>query len=187
MSTPMDMEKGWFKIPRSFDEWPWYGNSACVHMYLHLMMKANYKPKEWEDTVIERGELITSLEKLSSELNLSVKQVRNILDKLQKTNFIERKGTNKYTRIKVVNYNVYQSTQNPEGHAEDNQRATRGQFMGNEEAITKDIKKEKKDKKDISYGYPNRKNFFNDYDDSISDFEIELMRQRVLNSKSNSY
>lgn len=187
MNTPMDMEKGWFKIPRSFDEWPWYGHSACVHMYLHLMMKANYKPKEWEDTVIERGELITSLEKLSDELNLSVKQVRNILDKLQKTNFIERKGTNKYTRIKVVNYNVYQSTHIPEGHTKDNQKANRGQSTGNEGATTKEIKKYKNYKNDISYGNSPRKNFFSDYDDNLSEFEIELMRKRVLNSKSNSY
>ena len=186
MNTPMDMEKGWFKIPRSFDEWPWYKNSAYVHTYLHLMMKANYKPKEWEDTVIERGELITSIEKLSLELNLSVKQVRTILEKLQKTNFIERKGTNKYTRIKIVNYDVYQSPEPLFGQTKGNQKANEGQTMGNQRATTKEIKKDKKDKNDISYGYP-RKNYFNDYDDSVTELEIELMRQRLLNSRNNSY
>ena len=179
MNTAEVMEKGWFKMPRTFDQWPWYQNSACVHMYLHLMMRANYKPKEWEDTVIERGELVTSIEKLSMELNLSVKQVRNILDKLQKTNFIERKGTNKYTRIKILNYEVYQSMPIPEGQTKDKQRANEGQTEGNQRATTKEIKKEEKDKKDIYYGLRGKKNFFTDYDDSLSEFEIELMRERI--------
>ena len=187
MNTAEVMEKGWFKMPRTFDQWPWYQNSACVHMYLHLMMRANYKPKEWQDTVIERGELITSLERLSSELNLSVKQVRNILDKLQKTNFIERKGTNKYTRIKIVNYEVYQSMQISDGQTKDKLTANRGQTEDNQRATIKEIKKEEKYKKDISYGYPERKNYFSDYDNTPSEFEIEIMRQRLLNRKNNSY
>ena len=43
----------------------------------------------------------------------------------------------------------------------------------------KEIKKEEKYKKDISYGYPERKNYFSDYDNTPSEFEIEIMRERM--------
>jgi len=177
MSTAEIMKKGWFKMPRTFDEWPWYGNSACVHMYLHLMMKACYKSQPWQDITLERGELVTSLDRLSKELNISVKQVRTTLDKLQKTNFICRQGTNKYTRIKVLDYDFYQSPEIFEG----NQTANQGQTTDKQRATYKKEYKDKNIKNDISYSDRASKNFFKDYDSDISEYEISLIRKRLQN------
>lgn len=176
------MNKGWIRIPRNFDEWEWYENSSCVHMFVHLMMKAAYKPKQLGDISIERGEVLTSTAKLAKELNLSVKQVRTILKKLEKTNSIVKKGASKYTKIKIADYEVYQGFESSEtvdeGQGWGKVGARLGQGMGKIGATYKKEKKEEKEKNYI-YNRTPHKNSFQDYDKELTEYEIGLIRARL--------
>ena len=99
------------KLYRKFTGWEWYGDSNMVHMFIHLLINANYEARNWRGIEVKRGELVTGRKSLASELNMSEQQVRTCLNKLKSTNEITTKSTNKYTIITVCNYDSYQSNQ----------------------------------------------------------------------------
>jgi biotin operon repressor len=76
-------------------------------------MSANHKPKKWKGIQIEAGQFITSRDKLSAELPLSVQQVRTALDKLKSTGEITIKTTTKYSMISITNWSKYQESNQP--------------------------------------------------------------------------
>ena len=53
---------------------------------------------------ILEGEHITSTAKLSEELNMSEFKVRESLSKLEKTGFLKKTTTNKFTKLKLLQY-----------------------------------------------------------------------------------
>jgi DNA-binding transcriptional regulator YhcF (GntR family) len=57
---------------------------------------------------VERGQYMTSLSRLARDLNLSVRQVRTALTRLEKTGEIDTQTTNKSTLVTISNYGSYQ-------------------------------------------------------------------------------
>ena len=100
------------KLDRNITEWRWYGDANTFRLFVHLLLKANYKDKDWQDTVVERGHLITSINRLSAETGLSYQAVRTSLCRLADTGEITRSSTSKHTEITVLNYDKYQSPTN---------------------------------------------------------------------------
>ena len=76
---------GWIKIYRSFKEWQHYGNPVMVQLFLHLLLSANYEDVERNGMILKRGQYLTSIKKLASDLGITVKVARNYLMKLVKT------------------------------------------------------------------------------------------------------
>ena len=70
METGQD--KGFIKISRKILEWEWYTDSNTKIVFLHCLLKANWKDKNWKGETIKRGQFVTSLEKIAQETNLSV-------------------------------------------------------------------------------------------------------------------
>jgi len=110
------MEQGYIKIFRSIIEWEWYSDISTTRLYMHLLLKANYKQKIWRGETIDVGELITSLHNLCVETNLTKQQIRTSFEKLKKTGEITLATNNKFTKIVINNYISYQK---------DSQTATR--------------------------------------------------------------
>lgn len=125
------MEGNFIVLLRKITEWEWYTDIPTKTLFLHLLLTANYKPKQWQGQVIKRGELITSVSSLSEQTGLTVKQIRRALDNLEKTNEIETIRTNKFTLVKVHNYGKYQDYDKAVGQTKGNQKANKGQSKGN--------------------------------------------------------
>ena len=143
------MEDWWIKIfPYRLLEWEWYDDLYMFRLFMHLLMKANYRDKEWHGTVIKRGQLVTSLANLSAETGLTYKQVRSCLDKLEKTGEVGRQTTNKFTIITVCKYGKYQQSPTDERQTKGSQTADKGQSKGNQRATTVEYKNNRD--KDIS-------------------------------------
>lgn len=102
------MENDWISIHRKFKDWQWYKNINVKTVFLHLLLKANYKDNYWKDVLVRRGECITSIEHLSDETGLTIQQTRTALNKLKSTQEITIKTTNKYTLISITKYDFYQ-------------------------------------------------------------------------------
>lgn len=132
---------------RSFLDWEWYSDTNCVRLALHFILKANYQPKKWQRTVIDRGQLVTSRGQLAEETGLSPMQVRTTLDKLQSTGFLTRCTTSKYTIVTICNYDYYQQKQDGCDDGEqpaDNQQITSEQPTDNQQiTTTKEYKKKR--------------------------------------------
>ena len=121
------VDSGFISINRKILEWEWYSDNNVKSLFIHCLLKANFKDKSWQGNTIKRGTFITSYGNLSNELNLTVKQIRTAFSKLIKTSEIITKGTNKNTLVTVVKYNDYQT----QGQTKGNQRAIKGQSKGN--------------------------------------------------------
>lgn len=101
-------ETGFIKLNRKILNWEWYEDDNVFRVFIHLLLTCNWEEKKWQGQTIRRGERVFSYAKLSEETNLTVRQIRTVLDKLKSTGEITIKATNKYSLVCVVNYGVYQ-------------------------------------------------------------------------------
>lgn len=89
--------------------WEWYSDINTCRLFIHLLLKANYKDQTFQGTVIRRGQMATSLSALASQTCLSERQVRVSLDKLKMTGEVTSSSYPRYRVITVLNYDEYQS------------------------------------------------------------------------------
>ena len=134
--------QGYIKLYRSFMRWEWYDDANTMRIFLHCLFRANHEQAKWHGQTIERGSFITSFGNLASELNLSVKQVRNCIKKLKSTGEVAHKGNNRNSIITINNYELYQE----KGQAKDNQGTISGQTEGKQGATNNNEKNIKNDK-----------------------------------------
>ena len=127
--------KGWISLHRKFLDWQWYTDANVMRLFIHLLIKANHTKKIWRDITINRGELITGRKQLSAELQLSEQVIRTTLKKLEKTQEITIKSTNKYSIITVCNYDSYQDNNN-DANQQVNQQITNNQPTNNQQITT---------------------------------------------------
>jgi len=102
------MREGFIKLYRKLADWGWYRDPNVLSVFIHILLLANWEDREWQGKIIKRGSFITSIEHLSAECGLSVRQMRTVLDKLLYTQEIDKQTTNRYTLITVIKYNDYQ-------------------------------------------------------------------------------
>ena len=117
------MEEPYIKLYKKLLKWEWYDDVNTKVLFLHCLLKANWQETRWHGVSLEPGQFITSLPKLSEELNLSIKQVRVALDHLKQSGEVADKGQSKYRIITVLKWDEYQ--------AKGRQRADKGQTRGN--------------------------------------------------------
>jgi hypothetical protein len=159
----------WIKLYRKFLDWEWYNDINTSRLFLHILLKANFKDKKWRGIPIKRGQLLTGRLKLSEETGLTVQQVRTSIAKLISTNEITKQSTPQYTIITVNNYEDYQKvTNNPTNEQPtSNQRAT----------TTKEGKKGRR--KEYIYN----KNFSHNVDNSWREKELKKTEALLKRNK----
>lgn len=102
------MNAGFILLYRQITEWEWYQNPNTFRVFLHVLLKANFTDGRFEGREVKRGQLITSLPKLSVQTKLTVQQVRTALKHLVSTGEITDEGTSQYRIITVIKYDEYQ-------------------------------------------------------------------------------
>lgn len=126
---------GWIKLHRQITDWEWYDDHNTFRLFMHLLLKANHKERNYRGVKIEVGCIMTGRELLSKETGLSVQQIRTCLERLKSTNEITIKSDKQGTIIQVVKYKDYQVTTN---------ESTTHQPTSNQQITTnKNVKKEK--------------------------------------------
>ncbi len=104
---------GFITLHRKLLDWEWYSDINTKTIFIHCLLKANWEDKNWQGNEIKRGSFITSIKSLANETKLSNQNVRTALSKLERTNEILIKSTNKFTLVTVIKYNDYQNTEPP--------------------------------------------------------------------------
>ena len=122
---------GFIVLYRKFLEWEWYDDMNTKALFLHCMLRANHRDKNWRGTTVKRGQFISSRGKLAQELGLSEQQIRTSLKKLNSTNEITSVGKSQHTVFTVENYEKYQSS-----NQQPNQQATNEQPTSNQQVTT---------------------------------------------------
>lgn len=173
---------GFIKLHRQLLDWEWYGDINVRLVFIHCLLKANFKDKRWQGQLIKRGQFISSLGKLSEGVGISKQQLRTALEKLKKTGEITTKGQGNNTLFIVNKYNDYQDfthgSEDRQQHTP-NTPSTHHQHTGNTSiTTTEEGKKDKKEEKENKY--------IVDYLDVCSFFELETgknLRQGKTESK----
>lgn len=124
--------EGWICIARKITEWEWYSDPNVFRLFMHLLLKANFQDNRWQGTLVSRGQFVTSRDKLSAQIGLSVKQIRVAEAKLLACGTITTKGASRFTTYTIVKYDEYQvqtdewaNRRQPKGKL----RATKGQQL----------------------------------------------------------
>ena len=101
---------GYIKISRKIMLWGWYKDANTCRLFLHMILKANYKDGEYQGVTIPRGAFISSYSELAQEIGLSVKNIRTALEHLKKTGEVAVSRHSKFSVFTVKNYSVYQAS-----------------------------------------------------------------------------
>ena len=138
---------GWIKLHRSLLDWEWYDDANTCRLFIHLLLRANHKPKNWRGIAINTGQVLTGRKVLAEQTGLSEQQVRTSLNKLKSTNEITIKSTSHNSLITLVCWESYQ-----QNNQDDNQAVTKQQPTDNQAVTTnKNVNNEKNEKnKDLS-------------------------------------
>jgi len=120
-------------------EWEWYDDINTKVLFIHLLLKANWKDREYRGRNIKRGTFVTWRIILAQETWLTEQQIRTSLNKLKSTSEITITSTTRDSLITILKYDKYQWD-----NQEDNQRVTNKQPTDNQRVTTtnKVIKKE---------------------------------------------
>lgn len=134
--------EGWIKLHRKLIEWEWYSDTNAKVLFLHCLLKANIKDCNWKGMPIKRGQFFSSYASLSTELGLSIKEIRSASKKLEKTGELTLIGTSNGTMITVCNYVSYQHGETTKGKP----RASEGQAKGKPRATDREEEEEIEEK-----------------------------------------
>lgn len=130
---------GHIKLHRQFVEWEWYKNINVKTLFIHMLLKANWKDGKFQGMEIPRGSFISSVDQLAVETGLTVSQIRTAIKNLILTGELTNKTTNKYTVFTVNNYSKYQQIDKQD----DKQIASDSQSNSNQIATIEEKKEEK--------------------------------------------
>ena len=137
------MGDAFIKLYRKLINWEWYDDTNTLRVFLHCLLKANWKPCKWHGVCIEAGQFITSLATLADETHLSIMQVRTAINHLISTGEITSYQQGKYRVITVNSWSQYQGD-----NKVNNKVVTRLQQGDNKVVTTdKEYKEIKNDKK----------------------------------------
>jgi hypothetical protein len=149
------MDLGWVKIHRRIEKKGYYTKSEYVHLWIHLLLKANHERKEFmfnnQIMVVKQGQLLTGRKQLSEETGISESTLERILKLFENEHQIEQQKTTKYRVITILHWKEYQVSDNKV----DNKWTTDGQQMD----TNKNIKNDKNDKNTNIKDYMVRQEF----------------------------
>lgn len=101
---------GFIGLFRKLLEWEYAEDDAVFSCFVKLLLAVNYKDKKWNGTVIRRGSIVGSIDKLCTKLRMKKAKLRRCLDVLSECGAITIVVyPNKYHLIIVNNYNMYQN------------------------------------------------------------------------------
>ena len=98
------------KISRKILDWEWYTDINTKVLFLHILLKANWKDGRFQGIEIPRGSFVTSYQSLSDETGLTIRNVRTAIKHLENTEEVTVNRHAKFSVITVKNYNQYQTS-----------------------------------------------------------------------------
>ena len=125
----------YIKLSRKILEWEWYSDINTKTLFLHMLLKANWKDGRFQGIEIPRGSFTSSYQMLAMETGLTVKNVRTSLEHLKKTEEVAVSRHPKFSVFTIKNYIKYQSA--------GSQPAVDGQSAGSQLATIEEGKKER--------------------------------------------
>lgn len=107
--------QGWIKLHRRLLENTIFTSEKGLKIWVWCLLKANHQDQDVfsgrQRVHISAGQFIMGRNTAKEELKMAVGTIWFWLDLLEKDKYIERKSTNKYSIVTVLNYDKYQETE----------------------------------------------------------------------------
>lgn len=107
---------GFILVHRKLLHSSFYQRSHYVHLWLHLLLKANHKGTKiiWNNTeiILEPGQFITGRKKLSSETGINENTIQFILSFFEKNNMIQQRNNRQNRIVSIVSWREFQNLNN---------------------------------------------------------------------------
>ena len=117
------MSCGWIKLHRKLQDcWIWQEKEPFDKRsaWVDLLLSANHSDKKilfnGELIIVKRGQVLTSIRKLSAKWSWSVNRVYRYLRLLESDNMLIKESDNDKTLLTIVNYEVYQCSEYTDGN-----------------------------------------------------------------------
>lgn len=150
---------GYIKIYRKILDNPIVCKDAdYFSVWMYLLLNATHKGYDVifknERIKLQPGQLITGRKKIAEFLKVEENKVQRILKKLEDEHQIEQQTGNQNRLISIVNWNEYQSNEQPNEQQMNNERTTNEQRMNTNNNVN-NVKKEINNIKMIKFIPPN--------------------------------
>jgi len=164
----------YIKINRKILEWEWYQDINTKVLFFHMLLKANWKEGKFQGTTVPRGSFISSINKLSTETNLTEREIRTAISHLKSTGEVTSKATNKFTVFTVLNYDCYQTNDKQSDNQSPSERHSNDIQTTTIEERKKERREEVKKKKE---GAASPKVYFED-DEKLNGVFVDFVEMR---------
>ena len=104
------MAEAFIKLYKKMLDWEWYDDVNTRMLFIHCLLKANWKSGSWHGIDYKPGEFITSIASLSEEVHISEHQVRTALKHLILTREVSSRCQGKSRIITVNSWDEYQGS-----------------------------------------------------------------------------
>ena len=176
----MKLSSGWIKLYRQLQDcWIWLDKEPFDKRsaWVDLLLTANHSDKKilfnGEFITIKRGQILTSVRKLSAKWKWSVNKVYRFLKLLESDEMLQKESDKDRTLLTIVNYSIFQcceytnenSNGNTNGNTNEHTSETPTETPTNtptehkqeckEYKNDKNVKNEKKERKGQAVYYPN--------------------------------
>lgn len=154
------MNEGWIRLYRKTMDSFIMKNSHLYHFWGWCLLKASYRETKvcvgFTEVVLQPGQFIFGRKNASLETGMSEQTIRTCLKKLEKSENLTIKSTNKFSIVTIVNWDTYQYNDGVPNHQinhqvtssqpASNQQVTSNQPTGNHKQEVKEVKEGKKRK-----------------------------------------
>lgn len=134
----------YIKLSRKILEWEWYSDINTCRLFIHMLLKANWKDGKFRGTTVPRGSFVSSIGKLAEETQLTNREIRTAISHLKMTGEVTSRAYSKYTVFTVKNYCLYQISD-----TQSDKQATGKRHSNDTLTTTIEEKKEGKNKRNI--------------------------------------
>ncbi|ENQ2429800.1 TPA_asm: DNA replication protein DnaD [Listeria monocytogenes] len=142
------MSHGWVKLHRDLKEKPIWRSSTPEQktILVTLLMMANHKENEWEwmgkPFKAKPGEFVTSIKSITEECGkgISSQNVRTALKRFENYGFLTKESTKVNTLINIVNWGVYQESENKPNTLANNQLTNDAQTANKQLTTNKNVR-----------------------------------------------
>ncbi len=129
-------EKGFISLDRKMLNWEWFKDSNTTHVFVYMLLKAEWADVKYRGEIIKRGSFVSTLSEIAVGTGLTVQNVRTALRHLQLTNDVTYETNRQYSVFTVVNYNKYQTPNKRKASQLTNDQQTTNKRLTNDQQTT---------------------------------------------------
>jgi hypothetical protein len=149
------MMDGWYKMHRKIIESPIFNNPNALRMWVWMLAKASHKQCSLmvgnQEVTLMPGEFVFGRAMASAELSIPKSTVYDMLKSIEKMGMIRVKSGNKFSIVTVVNWGIYQGSDNHSSATSRQQTDNKSATSRQQTDTNKNVKnnKECKEEKEI--------------------------------------